>query len=172
MAELSRAKVCVIGAGAAGLCAARHFAPNSNFELKVYEQTNDIGGTWIYKEATEVDENGLPVHSSMYRDLRTNLPAKIMNFPDYQRLNAEEPCCVTHQEVRTYLQNYAKHFDLLKYIQFGTRVESVRLKKSIQDKEEWVVRIKMLKTKQQEEIIFNAVIICNGCVFFFLIFND
>lgn len=40
-----------------------------------------------------------------------------MNFPDYQRLNAEEPCCVTHQEVRTYLQNYAKHFDLLKYIQ-------------------------------------------------------
>lgn len=29
----------------------------------------------------------------------------------------------------------------------------------------------MLKTKQQEEIIFNAVIICNGCVFFFLIFN-
>lgn len=98
---------------------------------------------------------------------RTNLPAKIMNFPDYQRLNAEEPCCVTHQEVRTYLQNYAKHFDLLKYIQFGTRVESVRLKKSIRDKEEWVVRIKMLKTKQQEEIIFNAVIICNGCVFFF-----
>lgn len=72
MAELSRAKVCVIGAGAAGLCAARHFAPNSNFELKVYEQTNDIGGTWIYKEATEVDENGLPVHSSMYRDLRFN----------------------------------------------------------------------------------------------------
>lgn len=70
MAELSRRKVCVVGAGAAGLCAARHFAPNSNFELKVYEQTNDIGGTWVYKEATEVDENGLPVHSSMYRDLR------------------------------------------------------------------------------------------------------
>lgn len=40
-----------------------------------------------------------------------------MNFPDYQRLNAEEPCCVTHQEVRTYLQNYAEYFDLLKHIQ-------------------------------------------------------
>lgn len=40
-----------------------------------------------------------------------------MNFPDYLTLNAEEPCCVTHQEVRAYLQNYAKHFDLLKYIQ-------------------------------------------------------
>lgn len=53
---------------------------------------------------------------------RTNLPAKIMNFPDYQRLNAEEPCCVTHQEVRTYLQNYAKHFDLLKYIQVRANI--------------------------------------------------
>lgn len=83
MAELSRPKVCVIGAGAAGLCAARHFAPNSNFELKVYEQTNDIGGTWIYKEETGVDENGLPVHSSMYRDLRFNTRA-IFSFHFYR----------------------------------------------------------------------------------------
>lgn len=52
-------------------------------------------------------------------------------------------------------------------MQFNARVESVRLKKSIENKEEWVVRIKMLRTKQEEEIIFSAVIICNGCVFFF-----
>lgn len=63
-------KVCIVGAGAAGLCAAKHLAENSNFEITVYEQTNDVGGTWVYKEATGVDENGLPVHSSMYRDLR------------------------------------------------------------------------------------------------------
>lgn len=48
-----------------------------------------------------------------------------MNFPDYQRLNAEEPCCVTHQEVRTYLQNYAKHFDLLKYIQVRANISRI-----------------------------------------------
>lgn len=50
-----------------------------------------------------------------------------MNFPDYQRLNAEEPCCVTHQEVRTYLQNYAKHFDLLKYIQVRANISRIYL---------------------------------------------
>ncbi|KAK9308846.1 hypothetical protein QLX08_001268 [Tetragonisca angustula] len=166
MAEvMRRKKVCVIGAGAAGLCAARHFAPNLNFELKVFEQTNNIGGTWVYKEATEVDENGLPVHSSMYRDLRTNLPAKIMNFPDYQRLNAVEPCCVSHQEVRSYLQNYADHFDLFKYIQFGTRIESVRLQVSAEGEEEWVVRTKIMKTKEEKEIIFNVLMICNGHYF-------
>ncbi|XP_050595064.1 uncharacterized protein LOC126924518 isoform X1 [Bombus affinis] len=166
MAELmKKRKVCVIGAGAAGLCAARHFARSLNFELNVFEQTNDIGGTWVYKEAIEVDENGLPVHSSMYRNLRTNLPAKIMNFPDYQRLNAEEPCCVTHQEVRTYLQNYAEYFDLLKHIQFGTRVESVRLQISAEGKEEWTVRTKVVKTKEEKESIFNVIMICNGHYF-------
>nr|XP_012146820.1 PREDICTED: flavin-containing monooxygenase FMO GS-OX-like 2 isoform X1 [Megachile rotundata]XP_012146821.1 PREDICTED: flavin-containing monooxygenase FMO GS-OX-like 2 isoform X1 [Megachile rotundata]XP_012146823.1 PREDICTED: flavin-containing monooxygenase FMO GS-OX-like 2 isoform X1 [Megachile rotundata]XP_012146824.1 PREDICTED: flavin-containing monooxygenase FMO GS-OX-like 2 isoform X1 [Megachile rotundata] len=158
-------KVCVVGAGAAGLCAARHLARNLNFEMKVYEQTNDVGGTWVYKKVTEVDENGLPVHSSMYRDLRTNLPAKIMNFPDYVKMNAEEPCCVTHQEVRTYLENYAKNFDLLKHIQFGTRVESVHLKVSSEGKDTWVVRVRNIKTKEIEEIVFDAIMICNGHYF-------
>ncbi|CAK9794707.1 Flavin-containing monooxygenase FMO GS-OX-like 2 [Anthophora plagiata] len=166
MAESTkRRKVCVIGAGAGGLCAARHFARTLNFEVKVYEQTKEIGGTWVYKEAIGVDDNNLPVHSSMYRNLRTNLPAKIMNFPDYQMLIAEEPCCVTHQEVLTYLQSYANHFNLHKYIQFGSRVESVRLDTSFKGEERWIVRVKVVETKEEEEIIFNAVIICNGHFF-------
>ncbi|XP_017886333.1 flavin-containing monooxygenase FMO GS-OX-like 7 [Ceratina calcarata] len=166
MAESSqRKKVCVIGAGAAGLCAARHLAPNSKFEFQVYEQTSEIGGTWVYKEATGIDENGLPVHSSMYRDLRTNLPAKIMNFPDYLEMNAVEPCCVSHQEVRSYLQKYAEHFDLLRHIQFGKRVESVRLEISPDGAEKWMVRIKVVKTKREEEATFDAIMICNGHYF-------
>lgn len=63
-------KVCVIGAGAAGLCAVRHLAANVKFETIVYEQTNKIGGTWVYKEQVGLDENGLPIHSSMYQNLR------------------------------------------------------------------------------------------------------
>ncbi|CAL7938279.1 unnamed protein product [Xylocopa violacea] len=165
MADSRRKRVCVIGAGAAGLCAARHFAANLNFEVNVYEQTNDIGGTWVYTDTTGVNENGLPIHSSMYRDLRTNLPTKIMNFPDYMRMNTEEPCCASHQEIQTYLQGYANHFDLLKHIQFGTRVECVRLEISPEGEETWVVRVKVLKTKQEKENIFNAVMICNGHYF-------
>ncbi|XP_076241300.1 uncharacterized protein LOC143183580 [Calliopsis andreniformis] len=166
MAETMRKrKVCVIGAGAAGLCAIRHLAPNLNFETKVYEQTNDIGGTWVYREITRLDENGLPVHSSMYRDLRTNLPAKIMNFPDYMEMNAVQPCCVSHQEIRTYLQNYATHFDLLKHIQFNKRVESVRLETTSEGEDRWIVTIKNLNTKIKEKIIFDAIMVCNGHYF-------
>lgn len=68
--QKEKIKVCVIGAGAAGLCAVKHLAANTIFEITAYEQTNDIGGTWVYKEQVGLDENGLPIHSSMYQNLR------------------------------------------------------------------------------------------------------
>lgn len=66
-------KICVIGAGAAGLCAVRHLATNLIFEVTAYEQTNDVGGTWVYKEQVGLDENDLPIHSSMYQNLRFDI---------------------------------------------------------------------------------------------------
>lgn len=42
-----RIKVCVIGAGAAGLCAARHFSRLPQlFTVAVIEQTASIADTW------------------------------------------------------------------------------------------------------------------------------
>lgn len=64
-------RVCVIGAGAGGLNALRHLTAKPHiFKAVAYEQTSVIGGTWVYTENTEVDEHGLPVHSSMYKNLR------------------------------------------------------------------------------------------------------
>lgn len=66
-----KVRVCVIGSGAAGLCALRHLSSDLDyFEPEAFEQTGDIGGIWIYTEKIGLDENGLPIHTSMYRDLR------------------------------------------------------------------------------------------------------
>lgn len=63
--------VTVIGAGPAGLCAARHItAMDTNMTCTVYEQTSVLGGTWFYTDAVGIDENGLPVHTSMYKSLK------------------------------------------------------------------------------------------------------
>ena len=69
---LPKKSVCIIGAGAAGLCALRHFTSQIDHFGPVicFEQTKSIGGTWNYVEETGRDQNGIPVHSSMYRDLR------------------------------------------------------------------------------------------------------
>lgn len=65
-------RVAVIGAGAAGLCAARHILSrlNSFAPPVVFELTDKVGGTWCYDERVGTYDNGLPVHSSMYRDLK------------------------------------------------------------------------------------------------------
>ena len=68
---MPRLRVCVIGAGAAGLAAARHLTSELDaFDVHVFEQACRVGGTWVYTENTGIDERGIPVHSSMYRNLR------------------------------------------------------------------------------------------------------
>lgn len=65
-------RLAVVGAGAAGLCAARHILsrPNTFAPPVVFELTGNIGGTWCYDEHVGTHDNGRPSHSSMYRDLR------------------------------------------------------------------------------------------------------
>jgi cation diffusion facilitator CzcD-associated flavoprotein CzcO len=68
-------KVCVIGAGAAGLCAARHLLSSTRFTPVVFEQSAVVGGTWVYTDERGRDsKNGLPIHSSMYKNLGRNSP--------------------------------------------------------------------------------------------------
>jgi len=149
----SRIKACIIGAGAAGLCAARHLAEfKSQFVFDMFEQTCNVGGTWNYTEYIGLDSNGIPIHTSMYKNMRyklffnnlfkiksnhnkwikwkwltklfsknvitknrTNLPVEIMEFPDFPSSSCTS--FVHHSQVLQYLQNYAKHFNLIQYIQ-------------------------------------------------------
>lgn len=66
---LSRVRAGVVGAGPAGLCAARHVV-GAGMECVVFEQSGAVGGTWQYTDCVGTDQYGVPVHTSMYRDLR------------------------------------------------------------------------------------------------------
>ena len=66
-----KVKVCVVGAGGAGLCAARNLTRLPHlFQVDVFEQTDNVGGTWVYTPETGTSKNGLPIHQSMYKNLR------------------------------------------------------------------------------------------------------
>lgn len=63
--------IAIIGAGAAGLAAARHASdPKNGIKCDVFEQAGQLGGTWVYSERTGTDEFGFPMHSSMYKGLK------------------------------------------------------------------------------------------------------
>lgn len=61
--------IAVIGAGTAGLCAAKT-AIQSGCQVTVFEQAKQVGGTWVYTDKVGKDDYGLDVHTSMYQGLQ------------------------------------------------------------------------------------------------------
>ncbi|OWF48027.1 flavin-containing monooxygenase FMO GS-OX5-like [Mizuhopecten yessoensis] len=156
-------RVAVIGAGAAGLCALRHLTTRQHkFQAVCFEQNSRLGGTWIYNDKTGVDDHGLAIHSSMYKNLKTNLPKEVMAFPDFP-FRKDLPSFVRHEDMLEYLESYADRFDLLKYIKFSTTVSLVQ-PLTYPDKVTWQVTYKALSDSVVTPVTenFDAVMVCNG----------
>ncbi|KAF5207774.1 Flavin-containing monooxygenase fmo gs-ox-like [Thalictrum thalictroides] len=162
-------KVAVIGAGAAGLVAARELRIEDH-QVVVFERNNRIGGVWVYDPTIESDPLGVDpsrtiVHSSLYDSLRTNLPREAMGFRDYpfvvkdvlQRDPRRFPC---HREVLHYLEDFTSEFKLSELIRFETEVIHVELLKE-EAEGKWIVRSQG-KNKNVEDEVYDAVVVCNG----------
>lgn len=81
-------RVAIIGVGPSGLAQLRAFQSAAQKgaeipEIVCFEKQSDWGGLWNYTWRTGVDENGEPVHCSMYRYLWTNGPKEGLEFADY-----------------------------------------------------------------------------------------
>lgn len=81
-------RVAVIGAGPSGLAQLRAFQSAAQTgaeipEIVCFEKQSNWGGLWNYTWRTGVDENGEPVHGSMYRYLWSNGPKEGLEFADY-----------------------------------------------------------------------------------------
>ncbi|KAG7484101.1 hypothetical protein MATL_G00045540 [Megalops atlanticus] len=164
MSHTRRLRVAVVGAGAAGLCAARHILSRQDTFAPpvVYEQTKQLGGTWVYEERVGSYDNGLPIHSSMYRNLRTNLPKEVMMFPDFP-FDPQLPSFLPHQEVLRYLERYCQSHNITPHIRFETVVEEVKpiSTETEAGKVTWEVTSSCGQRGQRTET-FDGVFICNG----------
>ncbi|XP_043463651.1 flavin-containing monooxygenase FMO GS-OX-like 2 [Leptopilina heterotoma] len=161
-----KVRVCVIGSGAAGLCALRHLSSDLDyFEPEAFEQTGNIGGIWIYTEKIGLDENGFPIHTSMYRDLRSNAPCELMNFPDFRTMKGNKGSGVHREILLSYLRDYANHFQILHFIKFFKKIEEVRAE-IIQSGDKnitiWHVKIKDLNTMEIVCKEYDAIMVCTG----------
>ena len=166
----SSCKVAVIGAGAAGLVAARELIREGH-DVILFEQTESVGGVWVYDPEIEDDDllgvrkARKRVHSSMYASLRTNLPREIMGYTDFPFLPKEGRDgrrFPGHAEVAAYLEDFAEFYGILNYVQFCTVVEYVGVCKKGK-KISWNVRTRRRdETEGGKEEVFDAVVVCNG----------
>ncbi|CAL7946422.1 unnamed protein product [Xylocopa violacea] len=155
-------KVAVIGAGSAGLAALRHCTSGTyDTQVVCYEKTDQVGGTWVYREETGFDRYGLPIHTSMYKNLRTNLPKEVMGYPDYPVPDSPESY-LTRTQILEFLNSYCDHFNIRQYIRFLHNVELVE--PSTGDRK-WTVKVKDLKKNTVLTESFDAVMVCNGHYF-------
>ena len=149
-------KIVIIGAGAAGLCAIKN-AVAFGCEVIAFEQSDKIGGTWVYSDDTGTDKFGNDIHSSMYKGLHTNLPKELMQFPDFI-FPPNEFSFVPANDVTQYLNCYADSFKLRQFVKFEHQV--VRVRPLLQGT--WEVMVKNLPDNKFIIHTCEAIFVCNG----------
>ena len=106
-------RYCIIGAGAAGLAAARALS-KAKIPFDIIEYAHDVGGIWIYDRSD----------SPMYKNTHLIGHKKTQPFSDLP-MPDDYPDYPNHRLVYQYLQDYARHFDLYKHIEFEIAVKQV-----------------------------------------------
>lgn len=107
-------RVCVIGAGAAGLTAIKNLR-EAGFGVDCYERETGVGGMWNWRHDRS------PVYASAH--LISSKP--FTQFPDFPMPDSW-PDYPHHSQVLAYLERYAEHFGLREHIWFGTEVTRVQ----------------------------------------------
>ena len=138
--------IAVIGAGAAGLCAAKHLLAGKQ-RVTVFEHGSHVGGLWVYE-----NDNGM---SPAYQSLHLNSENKVTAYEDFPFPDGS-PLYPDHVQVTAYLRSYAEHFGVMPLIRFGSKVTSVT---SIDQagRQMWQVEV-----HGQPAGLFDAVVVASG----------
>ncbi|CAH1637687.1 unnamed protein product [Spodoptera littoralis] len=148
-------RACIIGAGYSGLGTARYMK-EYGLNFTVFEASRHIGGTWRFDPHVGVDEDGLPLFTSMYKNLRTNTPRQTMEYSGFP-FPEETPSYPTGPCFYKYLQHFAKHFGLLDNIQLQSLVTLVRWAN-----DHWEVTYTKIDTKEKVTEVCNFVVVASG----------
>jgi cation diffusion facilitator CzcD-associated flavoprotein CzcO len=134
-------RICIVGAGAAGLAAAKNLA-EFGFEPDVLEKESDLGGIWNYDSPA----------GRVYRSTHTISSKPTTQYPDFP-MPDEYPDYPHHSQMLEYLRAYATRFGLDRRIEYLTPVEQIEPASD----NDWIVT---LATGEKRR--YGAVVIANG----------
>ncbi len=137
-------KVCIIGAGVAGLATAKVFLSRGH-AVTVFEQVSTLGGVWS--------------PARRYPGVRLQTKREHYAFSDFP-MPAHYPEFPAGQQVYEYLCAYAERFGVTGAIRFRTEVRSLVPRPD--PKSGWRVQVRDLATGIETAQDFDLVIVCNG----------
>lgn len=126
-------RIAILGAGPSGLAQLRAFQSAQSKGAKIpeivcFEKQSDWGGLWNYTWRTGSDENGEPVHGSMYRYLWSNGPKECLEFADYtfeEHFGKPIASYPPREVLFDYIKGRVEKAGVRDYIRFNTAVRNV-----------------------------------------------
>lgn len=160
-------RIAIIGAGPSGLAQLRAFqsaqAKGAEIpELVCFEKQADWGGLWNYTWRTGLDENGEPVHCSMYRYLWSNGPKEALEFADYsfdEHFGKPIASYPPREVLWDYIKGRVEKADVRKYIRFNTPVRHVEYNES---DDNFTVTVHNHETDEVYSEVFDYVVVASG----------
>ena len=139
-------RICVIGAGPCGITIAKNLLQQQVTDFVVFEKNHVLGGNWVFDEQNN--------HASVYETTHIISSKRLSEFEDFP-MPEDYPDYPSHQQILTYFNHYADHFQIRPHIRFHTQVERVT-----QEGEKWLVEYR--DSNGQQEQIFEYVFVANG----------
>lgn len=125
-------RVAIIGAGASGLVAIKTCL-EYGFNVVCYEKSQDLGGLWRYRPMAS-DE------PSVMKSTTINTSKEMSAFSDFPPPEGYANFMHNRQFLK-YLESYADHFGVVKYIKFNHTVKLVKRAGDYDTTGRWVVTV-------------------------------
>ncbi|XP_008586858.1 PREDICTED: dimethylaniline monooxygenase [N-oxide-forming] 1 [Galeopterus variegatus] len=145
-------RVAIVGAGASGLACIK-CCLEEGLEPTCFERSDDLGGLWRFTEHVEEGR------ASLYKSVVSNSCKEMSCYSDFP-FPEDYPNYIPNSQFLEYLKMYANQFNLLKRIQFKTKVCSVTKRPDFTFSGQW--EVVTLHEGKQESAVFDAVMVCTG----------
>lgn len=141
---VKRKRICVVGGGPSGLVMAKSLREEGH-EAVIYEKQDTLGGLWVLRR----EKSG-----GAYKKTRFQTSKYTSVFSDFF-LDDIPSTFYSVDEVKSYLERYAKHFQVDQLIHYNSEVLSVRPSGN-----RWSVTLREAGIEHADE--FDGVAMCHG----------